>query len=166
MTRPRPKDLPSPLRVSELLSYDKASGRFTWLVHRSSTATVGSTAGKYFGPYIKIQVDGEWYFAHRLAFLMMAGSCPDQVDHRDGYSNRWSNLRAATSEQNTRNAKRRSDNASGVKNVYWDSQSSRWQVNIQADGVRRRKNFRSLEEAEDYALRFRVELHAEFARAA
>ena len=55
-----------------------------------------------------------------------------QVDHidGDGLNNRRSNLRLSTQAENTRNAKRRSDNASGFKGVSWRKDISKWRADI------------------------------------
>lgn len=167
------KALPSFQRVQSLLDYDPSTGSFRWLVHRSSTARSGSVAGKIRRTrggrsYLRIQIDGEWYSAHRLAFLYMTGSCPDVVDHGDGdgLNNAWANLRDAGLIGNAQNAKRRVDNTSGVKNVSWCKQANCWQVGVTANGVTRRKNLRTLAEAEETARKMREELHGDFARAA
>lgn len=58
---------------------------------------------------------------------------PDmQVDHinRNGLDNRRSNLRLATTQQNTWNQKLRRDNTSGYKGVVWDKQSRKWRAQI------------------------------------
>ena len=166
------KALPLQKRVRSLLDYDHETGIFCWLVHRSSTAQKWSVAGKKrtIGKktYLRIQIDGKWFAAHRLAFVHMGVVCPDIVDHidGDGLNNAWGNLRDAGYAGNAKNARRRSDNSSGVKNVYWCLQARRWQVNMQSDGRRYRRNFRTLDEATVFANGFREIIHGPYARAA
>ena len=55
--------------------------------------------------YVQINLNGKKLFAHRLAFLMMTGKIPKEVDHRDmdGLNNRFGNLRPCTRSQNKMN---------------------------------------------------------------
>ena len=59
-----------------------------------------------------------------------------EVDHidSDGLNNRRINLRVATHEENTRNARVRLDNKSGVKGVHWSSRAQRWMASVRIDG--------------------------------
>ena len=61
-----------------------------------------------------------------------------QVDHinGNGLDNRKSNLRICTPSENSCNRKRRVDNKSGYKGVYWDAKSERWRASIRKDGRR------------------------------
>jgi HNH endonuclease len=108
-------------RLRELLHYDPATGVFTWRVTNSNRAPAGHVAGS---PnkrgYIAIGIAGKTYYAHRLAWLYMTGSWPeDDVDHRDldKSNNRWSNLRPATRSQQIANTKARKTNRCGLKGV-------------------------------------------------
>jgi AP2 domain len=59
-----------------------------------------------------------------------------QTDHKDGdgLNNRRSNLRPATTVENNRNRRLRSDNTSGYKGVYWHKQAKCWRAKISVDG--------------------------------
>jgi len=73
------------------------------------------------------------YKAHRLAWLYVHGEWPpEQLDHINGQrdDNRVENLRSATRAENAGNSKRRADNTSGFKGVYWNAQRSKWQAKI------------------------------------
>lgn len=92
-----------------------------------------------------------------------------RVDHidGDGLNNRRENLRPATSSQNNRNAKRRSDNTSGFKGVTWRRRERKWAAQIRVDG----KNmylghFDSPEAAHAAYCKASAELHGEFGRTA
>jgi hypothetical protein len=59
-----------------------------------------------------------------------------EVDHINGVraDNRIANLRLATMSQNRANAKRRSDNRSGLKGVSWCAPRSKWRAQIKTGG--------------------------------
>ncbi len=95
-------------RLREVLSYDAATGVFTWIKSSSNRAPAGSVAGskhKVDGR-IYVGVDGRLYKAHRLAWLYMHGRWPAcGIDHIDGRvdNNRFSNLREANQAENMQN---------------------------------------------------------------
>jgi hypothetical protein len=113
-------------RLRDLLNYDPNTGEFRWLKSTSSRTPKGSRAGCYdvTGPScarrVLIGIDGNVFLAHRLAWFYLYETWPiEEIDHADGdgWNNRWSNLREATHQENSRNTKRRTDNATGVKRV-------------------------------------------------
>ena len=105
-----------------LLAYDPETGEFTWRVRVSNAVKSGMSAGTIGKKgYVAVGIAGRYYKAHRLAWLYMTGSWPeDQIDHRDldKANNAWGNLRLATNAQNTANVGRRRRNASGFKGVH------------------------------------------------
>lgn len=127
---------PGPLtqeRLKELLHYDPETGLFTWL-RAQGASSVGKRAG-YIGcsGYVYIRADKVLWPAHRLAWLYMTGSFPEnEIDHVNGDPglNKWDNLREATSAQNKYNTKFRIDNSSGFRGVSWAPQSNKWRAMI------------------------------------
>lgn len=89
-------------------------------------------------------------YLHRLVM-----DCPDgvEVDHiyHDLLDNRKSQLRYATSSQQKMNTKKRKDNRSGQRGVSWNSERSKWCVNLRNKTTRIYKRFDSYEEACDFA---------------
>src|SRR5690606_33021363 len=83
-------------RLAEVLDYDPTTGIFLWKKPTGSRAVAGSVAGTVnLSGYIQIQIDGTIYYAHRLAWLWMTGSWPNnEIDHSEmnPADNRWSNL--------------------------------------------------------------------------
>ncbi len=79
--------------------------------------------------YVRIQIEGRTYPAHRLAWLYITGAWPkDTIDHinREPFDNRWCNLREATLIQQLGNipvpdhkTHGRHGKKSGVRGVYW-----------------------------------------------
>lgn len=101
-------------RLKQLLSYNLETGVFTWIgVTYRNKRRIGTVAG-CLDPigYVRIGVDGQKYWAHRLAWLYVHGVYPKHViDHinRNKSDNRISNLRDVSHQTNLRNMKDRND---------------------------------------------------------
>lgn len=112
--------------LRELLHYDPETGLFTNRRHRSANAPQGKVAGTLVDGYVKVNINGKIYAAHRLAVLYMTGKWPaNEVDHRNMQrdDNRWSNLREVTRLENKQNIR-----ASGVS---VDGKTGKWRAQIQ-----------------------------------
>ena len=94
-------------RLKELLEYQPETGLFLW--RKTGTGRRRKEAGNASREYLRIQIDGKLYYAHRLAFLYMTGWMPEFVDHKDGdtLNCRWDNLRESTTSENGKNTTRR-----------------------------------------------------------
>jgi hypothetical protein len=81
-------------------------------------------------------MSGVDYKAHRLIWLMSYGVAPEFIDHINGVrdDNRLENLRSVSWEENTKNAKRRADNVSGVTGVSFYSPKGTWRARINYKG--------------------------------
>lgn len=97
--------------LKSLLHYDASTGHFTW---RKPTKfhprLAGWRAGSVASGYVLIRVNGRKLKAHRLAWLYVYGSWPDEVvDHIDcnPLNNAIANLRLASFAQNNANARRK-----------------------------------------------------------
>lgn len=126
-------------QLKELLSYDPATGVFTWLqTVRNGSVHAGAIAGVCSnGDYVRIQIRGRLYLAHRLAWLYVTGSWPDgTIDHVDTCksNNRFSNLRLATAASNGWNCPAPATNTSGVKGVHWHTSNKRWYAKFRVNG--------------------------------
>lgn len=114
-----------PLSADELrqrVSYDPATGAFTWLIRRGVKAGAVPGSESQHG-YLVITINRQKFYAHRLAWLYMKGELPEcEIDHKDGdgLNNRFTNLRKATLSQNQRNSKMKSNNTTGFKGVFVD----------------------------------------------
>lgn len=155
-------------RLKEVLSYDPASGHFSW-----TGAQPGTRAGKRAGcvracmgkRYWGIRVDRRLYFAHRLAYLYVKGCWPvATVDHRngDGMDNSWENLRPATQSENLRNARsRQADRPFG--GYYFDKGEKRWRAAMRIDGRQKTIGlFDTAEEAASAYVETSLEVFGEF----
>jgi len=146
------------------LSYDPASGIFTWLPQPTfpkqwNTNYAGKEAGCIRtapGGYkdVLIRLAGVSHAAHRLAWVYMTGALPpEEIDHenRDATDNRWLNLRDSNGD-NQRNRSKNRNNKSGVTGVCGNSRKAKWQV--YAAGVYLGR-FLELDEAERKVEEFR-----------
>ena len=120
-----------------MLGYDPETGVFVWRVQRNNNIKAGRTAGTHdTHGYLQIGVNSKLYLAHKLAWLYVHGVWPtEQIDHINRFrdDNRLANLRLATMSENRQNAKRRADNSSGAKGVYWHKKNLKWTARISID---------------------------------
>ncbi len=152
-----PRDLP-PETLRELLDYNPDTGRFHW--HRRDVslftncatrgaATISATWNTRFAGkealttemmgYRAGYIFRHKYLAHRVAWVIVTGEWPLQVDHINGdrADNRWLNLREVTPSQNMRNQKRSCKNTSGVVGVHKSTRSpGKWVAAIGTDDGR------------------------------
>ena len=118
--------------------------------------------------YLNVYFGGKTYKAHIVSWAIYHGRYPKNLlDHINGNKtdNRIENLREANAYQNTRNAKRRSDNTSGIKGVYFHSQSGKWTACIRTGGRQiTLGRFSDINEAAKVRKEAAEKFHKEFAR--
>jgi len=80
--------------------------------------------------------DGKAYGQHRVAWLLVHGYWPYEIDHVNGIKmdNRLCNLRAVSSSENSRNKPRQSNNLSGITGVRFCTKRKRWVSQIKFQG--------------------------------
>ncbi|SRR5229473_5448021 len=96
-------------RLKELLHYNPETGIFIWLVRIAYRIRIGDIAGYNSEGCIKIMINGDNYYAHRLAWRYMTGEWPSAlIDHCNTIrnDNRWKNLREATYAINNQNQRK------------------------------------------------------------
>lgn len=88
------------------------------------------------GGYLRVNIGGNRYFAHRLIWVITHGEWPDEIDHINGdrADNRLCNLRAVNRQENLRNLARRSDNTSGYTGVSYSKRDGVFIAYITLDG--------------------------------
>ena len=100
--------------------YEKLSGLFFRINKRGKNTDFPCGSVNRFG-YVSVSVKGRNYPAHKLAILYCYGFLPKKVvDHIDGdrTNNKITNLRACSYSVNSRNARLRKDNKTGVSGAY------------------------------------------------
>lgn len=127
------------------LAYDPETGVLTWRARpiedfknaRIQRSWNSKNAGKVAGSraaedYVRININHQPCFAHRVAWLITYGSLPTGViDHVNGnpHDNRLVNLRALSHAENIQNQRHaRKDNGSGILGVCREGQ--RWRARI------------------------------------
>lgn len=147
-------------QVSQLLKYEPETGKLFWLPRtaelyvdgkgmHSAAAKASRWNGRYSGKEAFTADHGQGYkvgsifnvayLAHRICWLLFYKAWPeDQIDHDNGIrdDNRIGNLFEASNMKNGKNAKRRSDNSSGVIGVSEITQTGYWQAYISRNGKR------------------------------
>ena len=118
--------------LKNLMSYCPETWLCFWLPRKASSWN-SRFAGKPVGSkdsrgYLITTIFGKPYAVHRLIFLHVTGTLPNEVDHRnkDKADNRWCNLREATRRQNSQNRKMPKHNTSGFKGVGYDRRRGKW----------------------------------------
>jgi len=145
------KPLPSVEIIKSRLRYDPQTGKCFWLprpvsdfqaTHNRSPEAVakwwnGRFAGKEAGSkqnnHYTCRINGKDYFLHRVIWVLVCGKDLDgDIDHinGDGFDNRLRNLREVEVRENTRNAKRRKDNRSGMTGVGYYAPKNMWRARI------------------------------------
>ena len=119
-------------KLKELLHYNPETGEFKWIKPAPGRRS-GAVGWKNTQGYLGICIEGKTYLGHRLAWLYMTGKYPENfIDHinQDRYDNRWENLRDASQEENTQNAKLHRDNKSGIHGVFYLKGKGKWRATI------------------------------------
>lgn len=137
--------LPDRDLLLNILSYNPNTGELRWKKRDGPQGDLfgwnkrhaGKVAGHlHKSGYIRINIGGTVFLAHRLIFLMEYGYCPKYIDHKNRKrdDNRKLNLMEATKEENSNNQGMSKANTSGVKNVSWFKANSKWGVTFRIDG--------------------------------
>ncbi len=146
--------LPSKEALDRLLKYDPDTGDFFWRVRsavmfdpakyakRSAEHACNQWNSRWAGRlavclkpdgYHYIHLDYKTLLAHRVAWKIMTGADPVEIDHIDGNrsNNKWSNLKNGTRSDNLRNVRLKSNNTSGYHGVRFGKREQKWIAIIQ-----------------------------------
>lgn len=137
------------------------------LYHKKNWGPVkaGDVAGtKTSNGYVRVNVDGKIYLAHRLIFCMHNGYFPKEIDHvnRIKHDNRIENLKEVCRVQNARNKSIYKTNKTGYRNVNCMA-SGKYEVSLKIRGRRTYIGvFEDVELAGLVAQEARAKLHADY----
>jgi len=149
--------------VDKYLSYNPDTGLFTRIYSATRKDLIGNIAGcKNTDGYIVIRLKDKDHLAHRLAWIFTYGEIPDGlfIDHIDGdkSNNRISNLRLCKNNENMQNIKRsHKDNLTGLLGVTKHGKG--YLAQISRMGKKRSKWFKSKEEAHEFYLKLKRDIH-------
>lgn len=167
--------------LAQIINYDPDTGRLIWLPRPAfffrSNANCNAWNARYAGTlaftsldrkgYLIGSIFGTNYRAHRIAWTLHTGNWPAcLIDHINGdrADNRFSNLREATIDENSRNRRCMAGSTSQFLGVSRDRKNGRWRAQIQHDG---RKHFIGFYQSEsDAAAAYQAEakrMHGAFA---
>lgn len=156
--------------VRDRLIYDPETGVF-----RYRQSGFGRMAGAVAGcvqpnGYVKMSLNGKNGWAHRIAWLYVYGEHPSgNIDHIDGNqaNNAIANLRVCDQSQNGANAKRRVDNSTGFKGVFYRKDTGRFTAYLTVKYKRKSLGcFNTAEEAHRAYVAAAEQHFNQFARAA
>jgi hypothetical protein len=122
--------------LSQCINYDPVTGLGTWLKTLSPAALSGSIVGgsRNSSGYMQFQYQKKRYLTHRVFWFLQTCTDPKnlEIDHIDGnkINNKFSNLRLASSAQNSHNWKISRQNKSGCRGVCLDKKSKKWRAYI------------------------------------
>lgn len=152
-------------RLKEVLTYDKNTGHFTWLVALSNRTTVGTRAGNTSPKgYRRVMIDNITVMEHRLVWLYVFGVLPnndlDHINHQRD-DNRLCNLREATRKENMQNMlMRKRQNTSGFTCVSLHRKTGKWRAYIVVDYKQKHLGlFDTPEEAHEAYLKAKAQYH-------
>lgn len=153
----------------QILDYDPETGLMNWRVDmcRAKAGTNAGSTDKY--GYRIIGIMGKRYKLHSVAFFIMTGRWPVEIDHedRDRSNNKWTNLREANRNKNQGNVAKYLTNTSGFKGVYFHKANQKWVATITDAGkATYLGSFSKPEEAHEAYCVAAVRVFGEFARAA
>jgi len=116
--------------LKEALDYNPDTGIFMRKMHNNRLKETGCLGA---GGYLRIVVNKNLYYSHRLAWIYVYGALDiNIIDHANGdkLDNRISNLRNTTLSQNQRNKKMSKNNTSGFTGVTFCKSTNRWEAQV------------------------------------
>ena len=160
--------------LARLVSYDPLTGELRWLDRPHirpcvNARTRSKPAGARSWGYIRITItiDGieTRFLGHRVAWALITGSWPEnEIDHkdRDGFNNKWENLRSATSQANKFNVAGW-EKKSLPKGVFFDRRRNHYYASCRIDPkTHYLGSFDTAEKAESAYLDFIKTAHGEY----
>lgn len=144
--------------LRRILRYDAETGKLYWRRrtpdlfkdgYRTAEGNCANWNAHYAGREAFTALDGHGYLhgnifhtrqkAHRVAYCLMTGVWPENIDHTDGdrTNNKWANIREVTPAQNNMNLAARSSNKSGHTGICWDRARSLWLVTAKGKHIGR-----------------------------
>lgn len=152
----KPKPLLDASVLRSVIDYNPDTGAMTWRARPSSMFVAGrysaeraaktwnaKCAGKpalaspTANGYLHGAINDISCLAHRVAWKIVTGTDPDDVDHINGdrTDNRFANLRDCSRSDNMRNRGLSRNNKSGTHGVWQEAKTGKWCAQIEHDGL-------------------------------
>lgn len=126
-------------RLKFVLRYYSQTGIFVWNVRLAQRIHVGDRVPVKRNQYTRIQIDGQRYYAHCLAWFYVYGVWPVEIDHKDTvkHHNWINNLREVTRLGNNQNHRKANSNSKlDLIGVHFDKRLGKYTAQI---GVNNKK---------------------------
>lgn len=141
---------------------DKDIARFWAKVDKSNECWTWTGATSLTG-YGRISFRGETVRAHRFAYALAHGECPNNLELDHICHNRLcvnpAHLHLVTAQQNSENRIARKDCKSGIRGVSWNTAANKWLVRAMVNGKHYYGGYYSdIHEAEEAAIALRNKL--------
>ena len=128
--------------LQKYFTYSPNTGEFHRLVIRdrwgNETPIVKKVGTLREDGYLEINIFGNVYKSHRLAWFYMTGMWPNEIDHINGdrKDNAWCNLREVDKHANMKNRGLNYNNMSGTSGIAWFKQTQQWRARINFNNQR------------------------------
>ena len=127
----------------EIENYDNYAVSSFGRVKNTKTGRIlkaGLNSNGYFIVMLSEDAIKKTHQVHRLVANAFLDNPDDKlcVDHKDNNktNNNISNLRFATTKENSQNSSIRLDNTSGCKGISWNKKAKKWNAKITIDGIK------------------------------
>lgn len=123
--------------ITDRISYNSETGEILWRASRYKSRIGKCATRRQSLGYLQVRLDGKFYYAHRLAWLIVHGEWPsEEIDHINGdrADNRICNLRQCTRSENLQNTPLSPRNTTGFRGVYFSRAKGRYCAQIQVRG--------------------------------
>lgn len=183
------RSLPDIQYLKECFRYSQETGQLFWIDrprnhfntdrgwrtfnHRNAGTEAGVFSHNPDGTPKRIMICAGYkkYPAHALIWKMIRGPFDEDlvIDHKDGnpFNNRMSNLRLATTVQNSFNLRVKKNNTSGISGVSFHKGAQKWVAQLQVDGRNRYLGlFQNMGDAAKARREAEVEYFGEYRRVA
>lgn len=145
--------------------FEYRDGKLYWKISKQKILKGGEAGSLFQNGYRNVSYNGKHMYTHRIIFLMHHGYLPPRLDHINGnpLDNRIENLRECNQSQNMWNRAVNKNNTSGFKGVY--KVGNKWLAKICTNYKSKYiGTFNTVEEAKEAVMKYRKEIHKEFAR--
>ncbi len=123
--------------LKKYFTYDHITGGFLRVIRTGKRDKIGDAAVNHSRGYKSLNLLGESYLAHRMAWLYVYGKEPsghiDHIDHNRS-NNAIINLRDIPEEENFKNQSTYKNNKSGYCGIFYEKDRKKYKAYIKHNG--------------------------------